>query len=264
MSPARLDGRRVVVTRAEAPSGALGRALAARGATPIHCPVLQVVGPEDETDLRDALGELPSMDWLIVTSPRAVEVLEDFGVFDAPPPEGLQIAVAGEKTGEALERAGWRPHVVPHPAGAIPLLLALEARNVGRGHRILFPASAQARTVLPDGLRDRGATMVQVEAYRPASLALDPAALARMRGADALTFTSPSAVRALVEHGGAADLDALRQLPVGVQGPTTGRAVQEAGWDRIVEAEPRSFEGLVDALARELGPDPSPHAPAPS
>jgi uroporphyrinogen-III synthase len=267
VSDATLDGRRIVVTRAEAEGGTLGRALRSLGARPVHCPVLQVTGPEDEAELRQALERLPEMDWLVLTSPRAVEALDGQGVFVDEAPEGLQIAVVGARTEEALEERGWRAHVVPRPAGAIPLLLALQARDVGRGARILFPASEKARTVLPDGLRDRGARVYQVVAYRPAPAALSPQARAAMGGADAVTFTSPSAVNALVESLGDEELAALRELPAGVQGPTTGRAAREAGWTRLVEAEPRTFQGLAAALAREIGPaptsvaDPRPDAP---
>lgn len=258
MSDAVLAGRRVVVTRAEQAGGALQRALADRGALPVRLPVLRVTGPDDEADLREALARLPEMDWLILTSPRAVEVLDEFGVFSEEAPQGLQVAVVGARTAEALEACGWRAHVVPEPAGAIPLLLALEARGVGRGARILFPASEKARTVLPDGLRDRGARVYQVVAYRPSPAALPDDAFDTLRGADALTFTSPSAVHALVEALGADEVATLVDLPVAVQGPTTGRAARKAGWTRVVEAEPRTFEGLAEALARALGPASTP------
>lgn len=254
MTEVRLDGRRVAVTRAEAEGGTLSRALAALGAAAVHCPVLQVAGPEDERELREGLERLPDMDWLILTSPRAVEVLDAHGVFAAPPPEGLRIAVVGVRTAEALHEAGWRAHVVPEPAGAIPLLLALEARGVGRGARILFPASERARTVLPEGLRERGARVHQVVAYRPAPVRLDPADAARLAGVDALTFTSPSAVEALASSVDPDGLAPLLALPAGVQGPTTARAARAAGWAHVVEASPRTFDGLAGALARELGP----------
>jgi uroporphyrinogen-III synthase len=79
-----------------------------------------------------------------------------------------------------------------------------------------------------------------------------------LRGADALTFTSPSAVHALVEALGADEVATLVDLPVAVQGPTTGRAARKAGWTRVVEAEPRTFEGLAETLARALGPASTP------
>lgn len=257
MTGDRLDGRRVVVTRAEAEDGPLCRALSELGASPLHCPVLQVNGPEDEEEFRQALALLPEMDWLILTSPRAVEAMDEEGAFDDGAPEGLQVAVVGAKTAEALEARGWRPHVVPEPAGAIPLLLALEARGVGRGARILFPASERARTVLPEGLRDRGAKVFQVVAYRPAAAYLDAEARRRLRSADVVTFTSPSALEALVDALDGAEIARLVDLPAGALGPTTARAVRDAGWTRVVEARTRSFEGLAATLARDLGPAPA-------
>lgn len=252
-----LHGRHIVVTRPEPAEGPMHEALVALGARVEPVPVLDVRPPANDRALRDALALLPEADWLIVTSPRAVEVLAELSVFEAAPPERLQVAVVGERTAQAVRQVGWPVHLVPEPAGAIPLLLALESQGVGARDHVIFPASARARSVLPDGLRARGARVTQVVAYEPTEQQLDSLKWRGLTTADALVFNSPSAVEALTAGLEGSVVDALRAVPAAVQGPTTAVAAHAAGWTRVIEASPRTFEGLARTLAQALGPAPS-------
>lgn len=256
---------RILVTRDEEPHGPLSSLLTEAGAHPVLRPSLEVV-PLLDVPARAALREeLASMDWLILTSPRATAFLEDAGWFDAPPPRRVRVAVAGEKTGETLTGHGWPAHLVPERAGGEPLLDAFLALGEPPGRRVLFPASAQAGEALPRGLEAAGYLVRTVPLYAPRPREQDrewwEATLDA--GLAALTFTSPSAVEGLVQGVAEPHLDRLRTLPAAVQGPTTGAAALEAGWCRVEEARPRSFQGLVAALERLLqDPVPSPEPDA--
>jgi uroporphyrinogen-III synthase len=261
-----LEGRRIVVTREEPGEGPLSRALLESGAVPLVAPTVEVVALHDSDERRDLLPPLDEVDWLVVTSPRTVDLLADAGVFDDPPPTGLRVAAAGARTGAHLAAVGWPADRVPEDAGAEPLLATLLAglegaggRAEGPGGRVLFPASAQAGTALPRGLADAGFDVVRIDLYAPRPLPQDPTWWQEQlhRGLDALTFSSPSAVDGLARGlEEAALMTSLRVLPVGVQGPTTARAARAAGWSEVVEARPRTFQGLVDALGAWF-PDPT-------
>jgi len=212
------------------------------------------------------LPSLDDFDWLIVTSPRTVRLLAEAGVFETPRPERLRVAAAGAQTAAALGGEGWSADQVPGKAGAEPLLRALLADGEGATSppgAVLFPASAQAGTNLPDGLTRAGFQVRRLDLYSPRPRAQDPVWWNdRIReGIDALTFTSPSAVDGLVQGVTDPTLHSLLLcLPAGVQGPTTGSAAREAGWTDIIEARPRSFAGLADSLEAWFlaASDPSP------
>jgi uroporphyrinogen-III synthase len=265
-----LEGRRIVVTREEPGEGPLSRALLESGAVPLVAPTVEVVALHDSDERRDLLPPLDAVDWLVVTSPRTVDLLADAGVFDGPPPAGLRVAAAGARTGAHLAAVGWPADRIPEAAGAEPLLQTFlsslegeRAPGLGPGSRVLFPASAQAGTALPRGLEDAGFDVVRIDLYAPRPVPQDPVWWREQvrDGVDALTFTSPSAVDGLTRGlEDAAVLATLRERPAGVQGPTTARAARHAGWAEVVEARPRTFEGLVDALGAWF-PDPGPSLP---
>jgi uroporphyrinogen-III synthase len=258
MTTPSLAGRTVVVTRAEPEGGPLGCALTSLGARALYRPLLSVRAVSSEHDIRalqSTLAQLAEAHWLVLTSPRALEPLQRFGLFDAPAPAGLRVAVVGQRTAAAVHELGWQVDLVPESADAEGLLAAMTAQGIGPGTRVIFPASARARRVLPDGLRALGVTVEQVTAYHPVELPVNETQWHDAVAADALTFSSPSAVDALTAALNDDLLAHLRTLPAGVQGPTTGAAARSAGWQKVIEADPRSFEGLALSLATALGPN---------
>lgn len=242
------------MTREESETGPLSGALRAAGALPLLSPTVEIAALHDPEERRNALPPLDGFDWLVVTSPRTVTLLAEAGALPAPRPGGLRVAAVGERTAAAVAEAGWTADRVPEDAGAEPLLRSLldaAADQPAPPGSVLFPASARAGRALETGLTAAGFDVFRVDLYAPRPRPQDRGWWAdRVReGLDALTFTSPSAVSGLV-HGlaDAALLTRLLCLPAGVQGPTTASAAREAGWTDIVEARPRSFPGLVDAL----------------
>jgi len=103
-------------------------------------------------------------------------------------------------------------------------------------------------------LREAGASVTEVVASRttvPDSL--DPALLSRIRRADvdAILFASPSAFHNLVSSIAASDLAALSsRIQFTAIGPTTARALRDAGVRVEIEAEDTSASGLAESLAR--------------
>ncbi|MEJ2678575.1 MAG: uroporphyrinogen-III synthase, partial [Gemmatimonadota bacterium] len=166
----------------------------------------------------------------------------DAGVLD-----GLRIACVGTSTAAAVEARGGRVSLVPEKHVGEGLLAAMVATGAVNGARILLPRAAEAREVLPDGLRAEGARVDDVAAYRTVPDTEGAAAMrARLAAGDIdmLTFTSSSSVRNFVEAVGA-DIGAAQ---VAVIGPVTGDTARELGLGVVVEAEPHTLEGLVRGL----------------
>jgi len=246
-----LLGWTVVVTRAAAQAGDLARLLNDRGASVREVPLIRLEPPDDDAPLRAAVGSLGSFDWVVFTSANGVEwfwaTLERESL-DASAFGAARIACIGPGTAAALARRGIRPDLVPDAHVAEALLEALEQAGELSGTRILLPRAA-GRPVLPDGLRARGAEVVEVEAYRTVPETARAAELRSWLAADAidaLTFTSPSTVVTFVDSVGAETGRAL----VAVIGPVTADAARTAGLPVHIEATDHTMLGLAEALAR--------------
>jgi uroporphyrinogen III methyltransferase/synthase len=157
---------------------------------------------------------------------------------------GTTIAAIGPGTARALAERGIRADVVPERFVAEALVEALADVEI-EGKHVLVARAAEARDVLPDALRERGAEVDVVALYETVREEPAPEAVDGARGADYVTFTSSSTVRNLTEALG-------DRFPAGARivsiGPITSEAAREAGLEVAVEAERHDVDGLVDAL----------------
>jgi uroporphyrinogen III methyltransferase / synthase len=109
----------------------------------------------------------------------------------------------------------------------------------------LTSTSAEARDVLPDALRERGAEVDVVALYETVREELGADAVEAAQGADYVTFTSSSTVRNLTEALGDRFPPGARVVSIG---PVTSEAASNAGLEVHVEAERHDVEGLIAAL----------------
>lgn len=249
-----LAGRCVAVTRARAQASKLADRLRELGARVLEAPTIRIADPEDPAALREAAAKVGEFSWLVLASPNAAArffgALGETGA-DARALAGVRVAVAGRATARALEGYGIRADLVPEPAGAEGLVKALE-RELSEGDRVLVPRSAIGREELLQGLRDAGATVVAVDAYRTVRVEV-PSEIrqAFLDGeVDAVAFASASSVENF--HAELADAGAGR-YKVAVIGPTTAAKAEELGYAPDVVAEEAHLEGLVAAVVRGLG-----------
>ena len=121
----------------------------------------------------------------------------------------------------------------------------LEVFPAGPG-RVLIPRAAEARDVLPEGLREQGWEVDVVEAYRTVQGHPSDADLARATTADIVTFTSSSTVQNFL-----AVCDTVPPT-VACIGPITATTAREHGLDVDVEAEVHTIDGLLDALVAHV------------
>jgi uroporphyrinogen-III synthase len=249
-----LKGCRIVVTRPENQSEALCERLHALGAEPIRFPVIAIAAPEPGGALDQALGRIGDYDWIIFTSVNGVEHFwtrlaarqgkreaERVGLSNY---RGM-IAAIGPATAAALEHRGAAAHLMPTEYRAEAILDAIG--DVDSLH-ILLPRADVARAELARGLRERGAHVDEVAAYRTVPATPSPSAFEELRrGVDILTFTSSSTVRNFVAL--TADLSYGDPL-VACIGPVTADTARQVGLRVDMVAEDYTTEGLVDALGR--------------
>ena len=247
-----LFGKRIVVTRATQQAPILSEKLRELGADAIEMPATQIARL-DLAPLRASIDNISDYDWLIFTSQNAVAIFWEQLLGrgkDSRALAGLRIAAVGPATAGALLEHGITVDVIPERFVAEGLLESMREREDVAGGKVLYVTAEGARDVLPAGLREIGADLVIVEAYRTIPDGAGAEKLARAIEAgkvDLATFTSASAVRGYIEAVGE---DLALKIPAASIGPQTSDALREAGIEIEAEAEESTIDGLVSAVLR--------------
>jgi uroporphyrinogen III methyltransferase/synthase len=251
-----LAGKRIVVTRAPEQAGELIERLSALGAEVIALPLLEFVPVEETSSLDDAIRMLVQFDWLIFTSQNAVTFFarrcNDFGIPLKSISDRTKVAAVGPVTANAAGMAGFTVHFVSAEAHGAGLAAGLGMEM--KGKRVLLPRSDRARPDLPAALRDAGAEVVEVIAYRTAAPEkTQTATLERvLRGeVDVITCASPSAFDRLAELIGIEELRRLAtQVTLAAIGPVTADAIRHAGLLVAIEADQPTSAGFAAAIVK--------------
>jgi uroporphyrinogen III methyltransferase / synthase len=245
-----LHGRRVVVTRARAQASGLAASLRELGAEVVELPAIRIEPRLEAAEVRAAASEVDAYALICLTSPNGVrllfEALQDAGR-DARSLAGATIAAIGPGTARALAEGGIAADVVPERFVAEALVEALAGVEVD-GRRVLVPRAADARDVLPDHLRRRGAEVDVVALYETVRQQPSEEAIEAAQAADYVTFTSSSTVRNLTEALGGRFPARARVVSIG---PVTSEAAAAAGLSVDVEAERHDIDGLLAALLKD-------------
>jgi uroporphyrinogen III methyltransferase/synthase len=235
-----LAGQTVVVTRARAQAGSLSSRLRALGARVVEAPAIRIVARAVH------VPPLAEFDLLCLTSANGVELLFERLAeqrLDARALAGLRVAAIGTGTAAALHGHGVIADIIPERFVAESLLEALEPLEI---RRALIARAADARDVLPEGLRERGAEVEVLELYDTVVEELAPSALQALATADYVTFTSASTVRFLFDQAAPGPQARLASI-----GPITSDALRERGVEPQVEAVRHDIDGLVAALVAD-------------
>ncbi|MDQ3648495.1 MAG: uroporphyrinogen-III synthase, partial [Actinomycetota bacterium] len=185
-----------------------------------------------------------------LTSPNGARLLIDGLVAhgkDARSLAGACLTAIGPGTAKALSDRGLMADVVPPRSIAESLVEVLGEIEVA-GKRVLVARAAEAREVLPQALRDRGAEVDVVPLYETVVEPLGDEERAALLRASHVTFTASSTVRFLLESLG----DRLPPGPRVVSiGPVTSATARDHGLTVDVEATRHDLDGLVDALVAD-------------
>jgi uroporphyrinogen III methyltransferase/synthase len=247
-----LHGRRVVVTRARAQASGLAATLRGLGAEVVELPAIRIEPRTDSDEVKRVAGGVGAYDLLCLTSPNGVRLIfEAMGAagLDARALAGVTVAAIGPGTARALAERGVLADVVPERFVAEGLIEALEDEEVA-GARVLVARAAEARDVLLDALRERGAEVDVVALYETVREQPGEAEIEQAQGADYVTFTSSSTVTNLTEALGDRFPTDARIVSIG---PITSETIRARGLEVHVEAERHDIDGLLDALLADAG-----------
>jgi uroporphyrinogen III methyltransferase/synthase len=235
-----LSGLTVAVTRARAQASGLAARLRSLGAEAVEAPAIRIA------PLDGPAPEMGDYDLVCLTSPNGVRLLFDrlaAAGRDARSLAGARVAAIGPGTAAALRDHGVIADVVPERFVAEGLVEALADLPVSRA---LIARAAEARDVLPDALRDRGAEVDVVALYETVAEPFDDGQRAAVARADYVTFTSSSTVRFFFAALDGTELSEDTRLAS--IGPVTSDTLRERGRGPDVEAQRHDIDGLIDAL----------------
>ena len=235
-----------VITREAGAAAPYAAVLARLGLQGIALPVTRAAPAHDPGELERALAH-GGYAAIVVASARAALALQA-ARGDAALPE---VWAVGPATARALAAAGIPARVPPVARDAVTLATTLVAERSLAGHRVLVPRAEDGRDEAIAVLREAGAVVDAITAYRTVPAAGDEPDLAHGL---ALLRRGEVAVCAVFAPLQVAALDAL----VGVRritarfaaiGETTATALRDAGVAAVAVAGAPTPEGLAKAVS---------------
>jgi uroporphyrinogen-III synthase len=252
-----LTGVRVVVTHDKEQAKDQTELFGAQGAEIVYYPSIEILPYDQDGELDAALREAAGgkYDWLVLNdADTAMVVGERMRAADIDPvqiPRRLKVATIGCMT-EIYTKEFMGLDSAFAPEVYTPEYVA-EAMKLKPGERVLLPQSAVTRMTLARCLRNTGAEVTAINAYRTViGKGGDPIPVLLWEGKiDCVVFTFPTAVHYFVkrldyEGGTVAMLD---NVTVACIGPLTAAAAKEFGLHVDIVPQQHTIAGLVDAVA---------------
>lgn len=272
----------VVITRPAGQSQALAAQLESHGLRTLEFPLITIEPVRDDAPLREALGALDRYALVVFVSPNAVDrAFACYGTISSIWPHALPVAVVGPASVAALARHGVAApaYRVISPAGAADeeparfdsesLYAALETTlgaDAFAGKRVLIVRGDGGREWLADRLREAGAEVEAVPAYRRVvpepPIGAWATVHALLEGAPHVWLvTSSEGVRNLDElareHLTAGEIVELRHAPLVAPHGRIGETARGLGSDRITVSgagDERIVQTLLDLAASSVSP----------
>ncbi len=277
----KLLGKNILVTRPRAQAVSLIEMIEQQAGNPILAPVIKIEEIADKNELINSVKNIDRYDYLIFTSVNGVkyymQIIEKLEL-DLRVLAGLKLITIGSKTAAQLKKYGLRSDFMPEDystAGILSYLKRLEQEGeieLKRSH-FLLPRSNIAPPDLEKGLKDMGAEVDNIEAYRTEKVEISEEIIKKISDnqLDLLTFTSSSTVENLIsgikskleemEAGNQLKasedkinldknqiLKKLREIPAACIGPVTAETASMLGLNVQITAAEYTIEGLFNAV----------------
>ena len=257
-----LSGIRLLLTRTAEDCAAWEGPLVQAGAAVTCWPCIRTEVIDDAATQAALMQAISTADWLILTSRRGVDAVEQLIPAGALS-DSVRIAVVGQATAEAAIRAFGRvDHIGSGTAASLAAELTALVANEAEAteehdasgnelrpaaRHFVAAVAANAADVLGKSLAVKGSRFTRVDVYRTVPLppAAERTALADLK-VDAILFASPSTVTGFMNQ--IATDSPIRAYSIG---PTTSKALRKAGLTVSAEAQMPTIDGMIAIIAED-------------
>ena len=247
-----LFGKKIIVTRAREQASSLVERLEEYGAHVIEFPVIEIVEPEDYSELDNAIKNIKTYNWIIFTSVNGVKFFLNrlkFHKKDVRILDGIKICAIGPKTAEMFENFGIYPDFIPKKYQAEYIIEGLQKIGI-KGKKFLLPRAKVAREILPEKIKEYGGIIDVITVYEtkmPDTRKDEVLNLLKENKIDYITFTSSSTVKNFIEMIDN-KIDLLKNVKLVSIGPITSDTIKSYNIKPSIEAKKFTIEGIIEAI----------------
>lgn len=253
-----LFGKKVLVTRAREQASVLTAQLEKLGADCLEAPAIQIVPPDSFAALDEAIENLHTYQWLLFTSVNGVEYFYrrlHAARRDTRALAAVKVGAIGVQTAERLQKFGVVADIIPAEFRAEGIIEVLKDM-IEPGMKVLIPRALVARDILPEKLREMGATVDVVPAYQTLAGQTNGKEIAEKlshKEIEIVTFTSSSTVTNLLSLLGEDGAKLVANAKVACIGPITAATCLENGIEPDIIAEEFTIRGMMKEIAKMYG-----------
>lgn len=241
----------ILITRPKEQSQILSADIEELGAKAIIFPTLTIEEPTNFDSMKKALTQLERFDLAIFTSVNAVaQTFKQVSEL----PKKCQIAAIGPATKDALISKQIRVDYSPPHNYSSEGLLAMDVCSQVENKNIIIFTGENARPLLAETLRQRGAKVTTAEVYRrakPKANIKQELKQWQLSGIDLIISTSKKSLQNLYELVPASQHNWLQQIPLLVLSQRIADLALQLGFDkRVIVAEKASEDGIMAAVRK--------------
>jgi len=189
--------------------------------TIVHRQIIDCVVLDDYTEVDKQIENLSKFNWIVFTSANGIRHffarLNEKGL-DCRAFANSKVAVIGKTTGDNLEKHGIKADLCSQTQSSKGLLEAFADIDVN-GKTILLPQAEVASTVLPVGLKDKGADITLMPVYKTIEKDCEDVDFDYI---DQVLFTSGSSVKAFKKRFGKVP-ENVKAYSLGIPTQTTAK-----------------------------------------
>lgn len=248
-----LFGKRVLITRPSLnQEHAFSGLLEAYGASCTEFPVVKIKPLVSYVRLDRVIKQIDRFEWIIFTSQNGVRFFNTRLAFqkkDWRILRGIKLAAIGPKTAAAIKTLGIRVECEARAFCQEGLLDRFRKIKI-KGKHIALVRAAEARDILPQGLKKMGAALTIAPAYRTVTKSSPQAASGFLSDFDIISFTSSSCVRGFFNIFSKKAIKSHKnKFKVASIGPITSETARGFRLRVDIEAKEYTFGGLARAIA---------------
>ena len=249
-----LSGLTVLITRPLNQADSLRRSIESAGAKTLSLPLIEINRLNDAQaiqELRNKVLQLDSYQSLIFVSNNAVsfggEVINNYW---PQFPIGIEVIAIGPTTAEAASEQLGCEVIQPSSGMTSEDILRLPALSNVSDKKIAIVRGQGGRELLADTLRERGAIVDYLEAYRRTPVDYTSVAFCNRLQKAAVNFLTVSSGESLdrLTHLLAANGKMLQQLKLLVPSERIGLQAKKAGYEHVKNASGADLLSFVSAL----------------